>query len=170
MFETVKIYWLFDTRPEAITAATPGGTPFYCGLARGRSLKRRLDAHIRETYSKKSCRAAGVRVAECDPHIRIQEMEDVSPYLSLPEVQERLWYWVENLRLLYPGCCVNKNRIGAPRKHLKPVKKKDCHAAVQARRLTTRAKKTRNHVKKARLLGRVEYWKGRAKRIPWQIS
>lgn len=100
--EIAKIYWLVDTRPSTLVNH-PNGYPFYCGLARGRSLKRRLSAHRSESY-KANTRRVGVWVAERDPHIRIDAVENLSPDCK---PQERLRHWTSTLHLLWPD---NANR------------------------------------------------------------
>lgn len=96
----IKIYWLVDTRPATLVIY-PNGYPFYCGLARGRSLKRRLSAHRSESRRRKT-RKVAVWVAERDPHIRIDTIESLDQGTARADITERLRHWTATLHMFWP--------------------------------------------------------------------
>lgn len=97
----IKIYWLVDTRPETLVIY-PNGYPFYCGLARGRSLKRRLSAHRSESR-RRNTRKVAVWVAERDPHIRIDAIESLDQWAPRVDITERLRHWTATLHMFWPN-------------------------------------------------------------------
>jgi hypothetical protein len=130
----VKIYWLVDVRPETLLTH-PLGKPFYCGLAIGRSLARRLSAHRSESKWEDSGIKGGRHVrkvafwfAQRDPHVQIQEMENLNHWCGdMVGINERFWFWISSLRLLWPDNA-NENDNGKPkappkRRRRKKIKK-----------------------------------------------